>query len=386
MPSGQHPFRVWSEDEAREYASLLDLANDAVIVMSLDGTIQFWNEGAARLYGWTKGEAIGACTHDLLHTAFPMPLEDIKLTARREGEWRGDLVHTTRDGRRILVTSRWTPRYARDGEWIGTFEINRDVSREREAQEALIRAENVDRLATLGRLAASVAHEINNPLDSLRGILHLLEQATATKENAALIGTGIAEVQRAMDIVNGTLGFARDRRAVMEARLPEIVDGVLAMYAGRLRNHAITVERRYTTAGQIICRPGEMRQIFANLVGNAVDAMRSVGGTLRVHIHHAIVNGSPGYRVTICDAGVGISREVRGHIFEPFYSTKGEMGTGLGLWITRTIVQKQGGVIHFRSRASAPHRGTIFSVTLRAAQLGSAQGESEQSLGTEDYS
>src|ERR1700761_2090051 len=156
MLTGQHPSRAWSEDEAREYASLLDLANDAILVITLEGIIQFWNEGAVRLYGWTKAEAIGKCAHDLLKTAFPLELEEIKLTARREGEWHGDLVHTARDGRRILVASRWTPRYSHDGQLIGTFEINRDVTQEREAHEALIRAENVDRLATLGRLAASV--------------------------------------------------------------------------------------------------------------------------------------------------------------------------------------------------------------------------------------
>jgi PAS domain S-box-containing protein len=382
MPLGNQTSVVWSEDEAREYASLLDLANDAIIVMTLDGTIQFWNEGAVRLYGWTKSEAIGKCAHDLLQTVFPAEPDEIKLIVRREGSWGGDLIHNARNGRRILVASRWTPRYSRDGELIGTFEINRDVTHEREAQEALIRAENVDRLATLGRLAASVAHEINNPLDTIRGILHLLEQTSDSKE-AELVTAGIVEVQRAMDIVNGTLGFARDRRAIMEARLPELVDGVLSMYAGRLRSHAITVERRYTTAGQILCRPGEMRQVFANLIGNAVDSMRTVGGTMKIHIHHAMLDGCPGYRVTVSDEGVGIAREARDRIFEPFYSTKGEMGTGLGLWISRTIVKKQGGTVRFRSRPSLPSRGTIFSVTLRAAQAVTAPGEFQQEMGTQ---
>jgi PAS domain S-box-containing protein len=381
MPTGQHPSPAWSEDEAREYASLLDLANDAIIVMTLEGTIQFWNEGAVRLYGWRKPEAVGKCAHDLLKTEYPAPLEDIKLTVRRENEWSGDLVHTARNGRRILVASRWTPRYSRDGELVGTFEINRDVTREREAQEALIRAENVDRLATLGRLAASVAHEINNPLDTLRGVLHLLQTADKGTERSTLIATGIAEVQRAMDIVNGTLGFARDNRAVMPALLPQIMDGVLTMYAGRLRSHSITVHRRYTTAGQIICRPGEMRQVFANLVGNAVDAMRTVGGNMFVHIHHAVLAGTPGYRVTVSDEGVGISAAAQMRVFEPFYSTKGEMGTGLGLWISRSIVTKQGGSIRFRSRTQAPRKGTIFSVTMSAAQPATAPGEFQQNLG-----
>ena len=382
MPNGPNPSPAWSEDEAREYASLLDLANDAVIVMTLDGDVRFWNEGAVRLYGWTKAEALGKRTHDLLKTSFPLPLDQIKLITRREGEWRGDLVHTTRDGRRILVASRWTPRYARDGQLIGTFEINRDVTQEREAQEALIRAENVDRLATLGRLAASVAHEINNPLDSLRGILHLLA-SSKDGENADLIEAGINEVQRAMDIVKGTLGFARDHRSIVDARLPEIVDGVLAMYAGRMRSHAITVEKRYTTAGQIICRPGELRQVFANLIGNAVDAMRNgEGGRLRVHIHHASLLHSPAYRVTVSDEGVGIPETFLPRIFEPFFSTKGEMGTGLGLWISRSIVGKQGGSIRFRSRCGMPKRGTLFSVVLRAVQPVTAPGEFQQKLGT----
>src|SRR5438309_7238255 len=116
MPLGNQTSVVWSEDEAREYASLLDLANDAIIVMTLDGTIQFWNEGAVRLYGWTKSEAIGKCAHELLQTVFPAEPDEIKLIVRREGSWGGDLIHNARNGRRILVASRWTPRYSRDGE------------------------------------------------------------------------------------------------------------------------------------------------------------------------------------------------------------------------------------------------------------------------------
>jgi len=215
----------------------------------------------------------------------------------------------------------------------------------------------------------------------LRGILHLLPAVESGQKQRELVDTGIVEVQRAMDIVNSTLGFARDRRAILEARLPELVDGVLAMYGGRLRSHSISVERRYTTAGQILCRPGEMRQVFANLIGNAVDSMRSVGGMLRVHIHHALLAGSPGYRVTISDEGVGITRDAHAHIFEPFYSTKGDMGTGLGLWISRTIVTKHGGTIHFRSRPSRPHRGTVFTLTVKAAQPVTDPAEVQQSPG-----
>src|SRR5215467_1546065 len=147
MSSAHFRHRDWSVDEAREYASLLDLANDAILVMDLSGTIQFWNQGCERLYGWRAADALGRNAHELLKTQFPVPLDEIRQWLRREREWTGELVHATHDGREVMVSSRWTPRYNRASELIGTFEINRDITHERAAREALQAAEQRFQLA-----------------------------------------------------------------------------------------------------------------------------------------------------------------------------------------------------------------------------------------------
>jgi two-component system sensor kinase FixL len=159
-----------------DLASLLDLANDAIIVIDLHSTIEFWNKGAEHLYGGTAAEAVGRGSHDLLKTEFPIPVEDVRYAVRRYGEWNGDLVHTTRDGKRVIVASRWNPRYDEDGELIGTFEINRDITEKREQAETVARAEAAERLATLGRLAATVAHDLANPLETISSVLICLSQ------------------------------------------------------------------------------------------------------------------------------------------------------------------------------------------------------------------
>jgi len=147
MSPAHFRHKDWSVDEAREYASLLDLANDAILVMDLEGAIQLWNQGAERLYGWPAPEVLGRSVHTLLQTRFPVPVEEIRKWLQREREWSGELVHTARDGRSVTVSSRWTPRYSRSGELIGTFEINRDVTHERATREALIAAEQRFQLA-----------------------------------------------------------------------------------------------------------------------------------------------------------------------------------------------------------------------------------------------
>ena len=125
MPSHD---RTWTDDQAREYASILDLANDAVIVLDLEGNVQFWNRGAERLYGFTPQDAMGKNAHTLLRSQFPVPLPKIMKTVRVQGEWRGEITQTTREGYEVIIASRWTPRVDANGRISGTFEINRDLT------------------------------------------------------------------------------------------------------------------------------------------------------------------------------------------------------------------------------------------------------------------
>ena len=348
---------VWSDDEAREYATILDLANDAVLVMDLQANITFWNRGAERLYGWTREETLGKNAHQLLHTEYPAPLEQLLSAVRVQGEWRGELVHTNKEGRSVVVASRWTPRTNATGPMIGTFEINRDLTEEKRRQES---SRNAERLATLGRLAATVAHEINNPLEVLTNVFYLLKHQPQTEAARSLIQEGEAELKCIADITNATLRYSRAGVQPAETSLRDILDNVLAMHSGQIRTRAVKVEKRYRSEGKIVARAGEIRQVFANLVGNSLDALPN-GGKLRVSLTAA---GDHGFRVAIADHGIGIPAAARDRIFEPFFTTKEASGTGLGLWIARDIVQKHGGSIRVRSYTTPGRSGTVFMIYL----------------------
>jgi len=346
----------WSEDEARDYATILDLANDAIIVMDLEGHIAFWNRGAERLYGWTSEEAIGQQCHALLKTVFPVPLPEILTAVRIQGEWRGELVHVNKDGRSVVVASRWTPRTNVAGAMIGTFEINRDLTEEKRRQD---HSRNAERLATLGRMAATVAHEINNPLEVLTNIFYLLKMQPQTDVARALIEDGEAELRTIAEITNATLRYSRAAAQPAETSVRDVLDNVLSMYSGQIRSRHVQVEKRYRTAGKVVVRAGEIRQVFANLIGNALDALPN-GGKLRVGVKDA----HPGVTVAIADRGTGIPTDARDKVFEAFFTTKGSSGTGLGLWISRDIIQKHGGTIRLRSYTTPGRSGTVFLITL----------------------
>jgi PAS domain S-box-containing protein len=349
----------WSDDEAREYATILDLAYDAILVMDLEGILTFWNRGAERLYGWSREEAIGKHAHTLLHTEFPVPVEQMLAAVRVQGEWRGELVHANKEGRAVVVASRWTARTDASGRMTGTFEINRDLTEEKQHQE---HSRNAERLATLGRLAATVAHEINNPLEVLTNIFYLLKNQSQTDAARALIQEGEAEIKCIAEITNATLRYSRGGVQPVETSLSDILDNVLAMHSGQIRSRGVRVEKRYRTEGKMVARAGEIRQVFANLIGNSLDALPN-GGKLRVSLN---ADRDRGFRVAIADHGTGIPAAAREKIFEPFFTTKGSSGTGLGLWIARDIVQKHGGSIRVRSYTTLGRSGTVFMIYLPA--------------------
>jgi PAS domain S-box-containing protein len=348
---------AWSDDEAREFASILELANDAILVMDLSGNLLFWNRGAERLYGWTREEVLGQNCQKLLRTQYPVPLQEILAAVRAAGEWRGELIHTNKDGRTVDVASRWTPRSDASGRPIGTFEINRDLTEEKRRQE---HSRNAERLATLGRLAATVAHEINNPLEVLTNVFYLLKQQPLSEAARELIEEGEAELKCISDIANATLRYSRSAILPAETSLRDILDNVLVMHSGQIRTRQVCVEKCYRAEGRIVARAGEIRQVVANLIGNALDALPN-GGKLRVSLTAA---GHRGFRVAIADHGTGIPAAARERIFEPFFSTKGASGTGLGLWIARDIVNKHGGSIHVRSYTTLGRSGTVFVIYL----------------------
>jgi len=245
--------------------------------------------------------------------------------------------------------------------WVGVIML--DASDRKRSEEALRRTE---KLAATGRLAASIAHEINNPLEAITNLLFMLRNYCDLKDPALnYVSMAEHEAQRISEITQQTLRFYRQSTLPTRANIRELLDSVIGLYSVRLNNAGIKVERRYDAGIDLFCFSGELRQVFANLVGNAIDA--TPGGRLLVRAqrsHNWAKPGESGIRFTVADTGSGMEAEVRERAFEAFFTTKEVTGTGLGLWVSHEIIVKHRGFVHVRSRT--PHaggqHGAVFQV------------------------
>jgi PAS domain S-box-containing protein len=253
--------------------------------------------------------------------------------------------------------------------------ISLDITQRKKAEDALRRTE---KLAATGRLAASIAHEINNPLEAVTNLLFLVSSYEMSGEAREYLRAAEKELQRVGDIATQTLRFYRQSYAPLKTQISELMDSVLGVYQGRLQAANVKIMKDYGEVRDLRCMAGEIRQVMANLVGNALDAMGN-GGTLCLRIRDSRDwrNGNGrGIRLTVADNGSGIPREIRTKIFEPFVTTKESTGTGLGLWVSSEIIAKHAGRIQLRSMVEPGKSGTVFSVFLpyRADAVGLAEG------------
>jgi PAS domain S-box-containing protein len=247
---------------------------------------------------------------------------------------------------------------------------------ERETGELMQRLINSERLAAAGRMANTLAHEINNPLEALTNIFYLLETQELTPQALELISIGARELDRVGHITRSTLSFYR-KVPGRTLNLQSLLDEVVQLFQTRAEQHHIQIITSYDGSGRAgreatarepvtpirsVHYDPALRQVFANLVGNALEAMEARGG--RIFVRARVLNGKAA--VTVADTGHGIDRANLASIFEPFFTTKGERGTGLGLWVTRGIVEEQGGSLQLRSCTSGAHRGTTIRILLPA--------------------
>jgi signal transduction histidine kinase len=218
-----------------------------------------------------------------------------------------------------------------------------------------------EKLAVIGRLMATIAHEINNPLDAVSNLLYLAEQRPDKAKE--YLATARDEIANVAQITSRTLGFYRESPNPIRFSVTDLVDDILLLYRRRLEFQNIAVRKEYEAA-EVISFPGEMRQVLSNLVANALDAVGQNGRIMiRVRPSRGWVDGQQqGVRVTVSDSGPGIAHENRARMFEPFFTTKGVKGTGLGLWVSKGIVQQRGGTMRFRSSTTRERSGTCFSV------------------------
>jgi PAS domain S-box-containing protein len=347
-------------------ASIVENSDDAILSKNLDGTILTWNKSAERMYGYRPEEIIGKNVSTLLPPGSPEETHEIlPRLSRGEKIERFETRRRNKDGRIFHVSLTISPVRDAQGEVIGASTIARDITQTKMAEEAL---RNSERLAVAGRMAATIAHEINNPLETVTNVLYLLSRNATLDEGARkYLKIADEELHRIAQITRSTLGLYRERDTTPgPVNLSEMIDNLLMFYQRQVQSLGVKVDKRFDSVGRIVGVSGELRQVLANLVANAIDALSVVGTELKLHVYDSVDwrdLRKRGIRVVVADDGPGINTETQANLFRPFYTTKGQKGTGLGLWVSQGIVIKHGGSIRIRSRTGTRH-GTCFVVFL----------------------
>jgi PAS domain S-box-containing protein len=352
-------------EELSERADLLDLASDAIMVRDMAGIVRFWSSGAENLYGWRREEMVGQSLHQVLATKFSVPVSRIEASLYETGRWEGNLQQVTRSGEQITVACRKALKIGESGKPEAVLEIGRDITANLRAEEALRTAE---KLAAMGRVAGIIAHEINNPLEAIHNIFHLIRHHESLDDEAREYARmAEQELSRVAHIVKQTLSFYRESQQPIEVSIAEVLDNVLELQSRNIHLQNVTVEKRYLTDATVQGFPGELRQVFMNLISNAIQAMPA-GGRLRVTVreHTHSPSDDKGISISVSDTGSGVKPDHAKHLFEPFFTTKAAKGTGLGLWISKGIVHKYDGSIRFRSLHCRGLTATSFRVTFPA--------------------
>ena len=361
------------------FETTLESIGDAVIACDKRGSVAFMNAVSEKLTGWSRAEAKGKP----LEKVFQIVNEETRARAenpvekvRRLKQVVGLANHTVliaRDGKEYMIDDSAAPIMSGAGKMIGVVLVFRDVTEERRIQAALVSSE---KLAVAGRLAASIAHEIHNPLDSVANLHFLLEQEEDGAKREEYLRLAQQELGRTMQISRTMLSLYREPRAPIQIDLRELIEGVLLLLDRRLQHQGIQLET--SIAGELAVEgfPAELRQVFTNLIVNAIEAA-GPKGRIRIRVERAEAGElhGAGAMIEIADSGPGIPAETAKKLFQPFFTTKGADGTGLGLWVSMGIVQKHGGSISVVESQEAELTGACIRVFLPARTLAQEAGQ-----------
>jgi signal transduction histidine kinase len=266
---------------------------------------------------------------------------------------------TRKDGSSIELSVTISPIMDGSGRVIGASKIARDISDRRRMERLLLQSEKI---AATGRMAAAVAHEINNPLEAVMNLIFLARQNSPPAGKAYQhLKMAEEELERVSHIARQTLGYYRDAGLPAEVFFHELIENVLTIYRSKLLAYGISVDTQFNDLQKILVSRGEFIQIFSNLIANAIDAMPN-GGVLHLSVRIVISSAGDGIQTVIRDNGTGIKSEHLDRIFEPFFTTKGDLGTGIGLWVTKQLVEKRGGQISITSNTAPGKSGTLVSL------------------------
>lgn len=349
-----------NEESSFQLAAIVDSADDAIVSKDLNGIVKTWNAGAQRMFGYTAEEMIGQPILRLIPKELQYEEDEI-LHKLRNGE-RIDHYETTRvrkNGEAFQVSVTISPIRDNSGRVIAASKIARDISDRKRMERLLMQSE---KLAATGRMAASIAHEINNPLESVINLVYLARMSCSQDSKAQQhLLVAETELERVSHIAQQTLGYYRDTASPVEVQLHTLIDNVLTVYQSRIHANSISVDTQFNDLQKIVVSKGEMLQVFSNIIANAVDATRT-GGNLKIVTRNLIAAGGDGVQIQIRDSGIGIQPQHLERIFEPFFTTKRDLGTGIGLWVARQLIEKRGGQISLVSNTEGPNCGTIVTI------------------------
>lgn len=348
-------------DEIRfRLAAIVDSAEDAIISKDLNGIIKTWNFGAERMFGYSSAEMVGQSILKIIPPDLRYEEDEI-LRKLRAGQ-RLEHYETTRvrkNGQKIEISATISPIKDELGTVVGASKIARDISDRKRVERLLVQSE---KLAATGRMAAAIAHEINNPLESLMNLVFLARQYSPPAGKAHnLLLTAEQELERVAHIARQTLGYYRDTGAPVEVYLHDLIENILTVYSSKLISSGINVDTRFNDLRRITVSRGEMLQVFSNVIANAIDAMRD-GGKLQISTRKIISSAGDGLQTVLQDNGTGIMQQNLPKIFEPFFTTKGELGTGIGLWVARQLLESRGGQISVASSSEKGSSGTTITI------------------------
>jgi len=343
--------------ESELVAEVVRRSSDAIIRLSAQDLVESWNRGAEQIFGLAADRIIGKPLYRLIpeehHGQLLKAIEQVK----RGHETVVEIAGCRDTGQTVDVSISMTPHMEAPGILVGYSAIIRDTTARKLAEKTLLQTE---KLASVGRLASSIAHEINNPLEAVTNLLYLLDLRINDDGNRKLLRSAQEELARVSHIATHTLRFHKQSSDKTKVDVRAVFDLVLGLYRARLRDAGITSLNDSVGDSHLLCYEGELRQILVNLVANSFDAMRS-GGKLILRSRQTVRAGSDlkVFRITIADTGSGMEPAVFERLFEPFFSTKGIGGTGLGLWITKDLVEKNRGTVRVRTSTRQGRTGTV---------------------------
>ena len=362
--------RILAEQALREseerFRSMAETAADAIFRINEASIILFANPATEKIFGYKPEELVGKeltilmpdCLRELHRAGIARYVQG---GGKRHVDWgRFEVVGLHKDGREISLEVSLGE--SADRRLFTGFV--RDVTERKQIEEKL---RITEKLAATGRLAATISHEINNPLEAITNFVYLAKQDPSLGEATRQLLEGAdRELQRVVHISRQTLGFYRDTSRPVRINVAELLSDIIELYRSKIAYRKLRLCTRFDRSCEVHALQGDLRQVFANILANAIEASPE-NGTLTLRVAAGRDWKSPErsiVRVSFCDQGPGIPAQARARIFEPFYSTKRDIGTGLGLWVSKSLIEKHGGLIRFRSSLVPGRSGTLFSVLL----------------------